>query len=208
MMLPSSLINKTEWVLVGPMGPDLPETLSQFPVVAIDGGAHHLECPDIWVGDADSYGKQISCKHIFRHPPEKDLSDFALALSLFKIPRHYKLHLWGFLGGRRDHELFNFGESSRFLDRHSESEIIFYGLDGNIQFHFLGAGNWKFSRHGLFSLGSLKSTLVKLKGDCKFPINKWLEITPLSSFGLSNEGYGEIILECQGPVFIYYPGGQ
>ncbi len=208
MMLPSSLINKTEWVLVGPMGPEPTETLSQFPIIAIDGGAHHLECPDIWVGDADSYEKKVSCKHVFRHPPKKDLSDFALALSLFKVPHHYKLHLWGLLGGRRDHELFNFGESSRFLDRHSESEIIFYGSDGKIHFHFLGAGTWKFSHEGLFSLGTLKNTLVKLRGNCQFPIPKLLEITPLSSFGLSNVGEGEMTLENQGPVFLYYPGGK
>jgi len=57
-------------------------------------------------------------------------------------------------------------------------------------------------------LGTLKNTLVKLRGNCQFPIPKLLEITPLSSFGLSNVGEGEMTLENQGPVFLYYPGGK
>jgi len=142
MMLPSSLINKTEWVLVGPMGPEPTETLSQFPIIAIDGGAHHLECPDIWVGDADSYEKKVSCKHVFRHPPKKDLSDFALALSLFKVPHHYKLHLWGLLGGRRVSRASLISESRRdFLIGIVNRKSFFMVATERSTFSFLGAGN-------------------------------------------------------------------
>lgn len=208
MMLPSSLTDKTEWTFVGPMGPEVPLHLTELPVIGIDGGAHHLENLDIWVGDADSYKEEIQSEHVFRHPIEKDHSDLTLALSLFSEPRRYKFHFWGFLGGRRDHELFNIGEALTFLEEHSESQIIFYGEDGKVYFQLVGTGHWKFEHLGLFSLGTLKNTIVKLLGNCHYPIKKATQLKPLSSFGLSNIGHGEIVLENEGPVFLYFPEGK
>lgn len=208
MTLPSTLKDKTEWTFVGPMGPEVPFHLSEYPIIGIDGGAHHLENLDIWVGDSDSYQGEVQTEHVFRHAIEKDYSDLALGLSLFKEPRHYKFHFWGFLGGRRDHELFNLGEALAFLEANSESQIIFYGEDGKIYFHLVGTGHWKFEHIGLFSLGTLKKTTVKLLGECHYPIKKATQLNPLSSFGLSNQGKGKIILENEGPVFLYYPEGK
>jgi len=208
MMLPSTLKNKTEWTFLGPMGPELPPHLKHFPVIGVDGGAHFHQEIDIWVGDADSYDKEIISPVIYRHPSEKNESDLALALSLYQEPLHYKFHFWGFLGGRKDHELFNIGEALTFLDQHQECQILFYDDRGRVIFHLVGAGHWKFTHHGIFSLGTLKKTEVKLKGECAYPILKSQFLTPLSSFGLSNIGKGEIKLENEGPVFLYYPEGQ
>lgn len=208
MILPSSLTNMTEWTFVGPMGPTVPETLLGYPLIAVDGGAYHSPRLDIWVGDADSYKEIVNCPHQFKHPTDKSQSDLALALAFFGENLLYKFHFWGFLGGRRDHELFNLGEALSYLDHHPESQILFYGADGKISFHLLGAGDWKFNHQGLFSLGTLKKVSVKLKGECRYPIPKSLYISPMSSLGLSNEGLGNITLSCDGPVFIYYPEGK
>jgi thiamine pyrophosphokinase len=208
MTLPSTLINKTEWTFVGPMGPQLPDFLKTHPIIAVDGGAHHSAHTDVWVGDADSYTKEIKQGLIFRHPAQKDQSDLALALSLFQEPAHYKFHFWGFLGGRKDHELFNLGEALSFLEHHQECQILFYDGEGKIHFHLVGNGHWKFTHMGLFSLGTLKKTSIKLKGECHYPILHSTVLNPLSSLGLSNVGKGEMTLENEGPVFIYYPEGK
>jgi thiamine pyrophosphokinase len=208
MMLPSTLKTLNEWTIVGPMGPQVPSHLGEVPIMGVDGGAHFCDRLDVWVGDADSYEEEISSPHIFKHPTQKNQSDLALAFSLFVEPLSYKLHLWGFLGGRRDHELFNLGEALTFLDNHPECQILFYGEDGKMTFHLVGAGHWRFSHHGLFSLGTLKKTFVKLTGQCQYPIIKGENISPLSSLGLSNVGRGDMSLTTEGALFLYYPEGK
>jgi thiamine pyrophosphokinase len=208
MILPSTLINKTEWTFMGPMGPLMPDHLKAYSTIAVDGGANFIDSSDIWVGDADSVKTEIKATHVFRLSVEKDQSDLAMALSLFQEQFHYKFHFWGFLGGRKDHELFNLGEALRFLEAHQECQILFYREDGKLAFHLLGSGKWKFTHIGLFSLGTLKKTSVKLKGECHYPIPKSKIITPLSSFGLSNVGQGDLELQNDGPVFVYYPEGK
>lgn len=208
MILPSTLTNNTEWTFVGPMGPVVPETLLKHPLIAVDGGAHHSPRLDIWVGDADSYTEKVNCNHQYKHPVDKNQSDLALALSFFGENLLYKFHFWGFLGGRRDHEMFNLGEALTYLENHPESQIIFYGADGKISFHLLGAGDWKFQHTGLYSLGTLKKVTVKMTGECKYPIPRSTFVYPLSSLGLSNVGEGTIVLKVDGPIFIYYPEGK
>lgn len=193
---------------MGPMGPEVPSHLKKHPVLCVDGGAHFSDQMEIWVGDDDSFGKATNAVHTFRHPIEKDQSDLALAFELFKEHCHLKLHLWGFLGGRRDHEIFNLGEALTFLEEHPESEVILYDEKGVLRYHLLGSGHWKFSFEGVFSLGTLKKTLVKLTGECHYPITKFHALTPLSSYGLSNIGKGEMILETDGPVFLYFAEGE
>jgi thiamine pyrophosphokinase len=208
MTLPSKLKTYHEWTLIGPMGPDIPAELTKFPILGVDAGAQFSPRLDVWVGDGDSCQTPIPNSVIYKHPVDKDQSDLALALGLFEDKRHYKLHLWGFLGGRRDHELFNIGEAMSFLEGHQECQIIFYGPDGKIYFHLVAAGLWKFDHLGIFSLGTLKRVCLKLTGECKYPINKMTAMNPLSSFGLSNMGQGNMTLESQGPSFIYYPEGK
>src|SRR5690606_12521930 len=98
----------------------------------------------------------------------------------------------------------NLGEALAFLGENPESQIIFYNEQGEIIIHAVGAGHWKFTRVGPFSLGTLKKTTVRLTGACLYPISKRETLEPLSSFGLSNEGSGEIILEADGPVFLVF----
>lgn len=205
MTLPSNLKTKTEWVLVGPMGPILEPKYLEYPTMAVDGGAHFIQKSDVWVGDSDSFSGEVVATHVFHYPPEKDRSDLHLALSLLDPRRSQKLHLWGFLGGRQDHELFNLGEAHGFLESASKCELIFYDSTGRVVFWFLGAGFWKFSFHGAFSLGTLKTTSLSLEGRCKYQIRNSTPFNPLSSLGLSNQGSGEMMLTTEAPVFLYFP---
>lgn len=205
MLLPSRLQNKNEWLFVGPMGPEVPEQFSDLPRICVDGGARHTASMDIWIGDADSWKEKVNAPDVFKLPIDKDQSDLAVAMELFQEPRHYKFHFWGFLGGRKDHELFNLGESLNFLEQHQECQILYYNEKGHMTFFLAGAGIWKFNHQGTFSLGTLKKTDVKLTGQVKYPVAKTHPLYPLSSLGLSNMSEGEFQLENHGPVFLYFP---
>ncbi|HXH73630.1 MAG TPA: hypothetical protein VNJ08_01595 [Bacteriovoracaceae bacterium] len=207
MKLPTDYIDKPEWTLIGPMGPELPPHLLLHPVLAVDGGAALTTKIDVWVGDSDSFLGEVKAPHIFRHPPVKDFSDLALAFELLRGSKARRIHLWGFLGGRKDHELFNLGVAQSFLKHHKESEIFFYDSK-SLAFHFLGPGHWKFEHQGLFSIGCIEKTSFTLNGACQYTVSKMQELTPLSSFGLSNQARGEVTLDNQGPVFIYFPEGK
>lgn len=208
MKLPKELEDKTEWLIVGPLGPHVPEKFSLLPHIAVDGGAHFTDSIKVWIGDSDSYDKALSSASIFNLSADKDSSDFACALKLFSRQIKYEFHLWGFSGGRKDHELFVWGEVLLFLDQHPESKFTMYDPDGRVECHFLGSGHWRFKHQGLFSLGSMRKIRVKLSGSVKYPIARESWLPSLSSWGLSNVGSGEIILENEGAAFIYYPGEE
>lgn len=208
MKLPKELRDKTEWVLVGPMGPDLPERFHHFAIMAVDGGARFTGRMNAWIGDSDSNKSVPENTLVYHLPEEKDASDFSCALKLLDRQLKYSLHLWGLSGGRKDHELFVWGEVLAFLEQHPESQCILYGNDGRIDTHFLGSGHWRFQHTGRFSLGSLRKIRVKLTGEVKYPIQTESWLPALSSWGLSNVGSGEIILENEGAAFIHYPGDE
>lgn len=210
MKLPKELSDKSEWIIVGPMGPMLPDRLSAtgLPILAVDGGAHFTENESVWVGDSDSFSATPPTSVVFKLPENKDASDFSCALRLFDRQVNYSFHLWGFSGGRKDHELFVWGEILSFLEQHPECKFIVYDKNGRIETHFLGSGHWRFQHKGLFSLGSLRKIRVKLTGDVKYPIRHESWLPALTSWGLSNVGDGELILENEGPAFLHYPEGE
>ena len=181
-----------EITLLGPMACE-PGNLTP-PLVLVDGGSRHApEGLGIRVGDGDS------SEHPMDHSldPDKDMSDLAFVLDNLP-PTLERLQLLGFLGGRRDHELFNFGEVHRFLkSRQRPVRVEFDHLTTAYS-----QGNWKFEHHGLFSLATVESCKVELGGACRYPIPELRLVEPLSSLGLSNSGHGTILMHCQGPVFI------
>lgn len=206
MKLPEEFSDKSEWVLVGPMGPELPEELRRHPVMAVDGGAHFARTPEVWIGDSDSYREVPGAGVQFPLPENKDASDFSCALSLLREQKRLIIHLWGFSGGRKDHELFVWGEALRFLEEHPESRMIIYDPKGRVETHLLAQGQWRFQGEGTFSLGSLSKTRVRLTGAVRYPITQESWLPPLSSWGLSNVGSGEILLDTGGALFIHFPG--
>jgi thiamine pyrophosphokinase len=204
MELPFHLKSSSVWTFVGPMGPSLPEKFVTHSLLGVDGGARFSPHLDIWVGDSDSYQEVVSCQHRFLFPSEKSQSDLALAYELFSEARPYQFHLWGCLGGRKDHELINFGTSLHFLKKHPGSEILFYDSKGQLSCRLVGKGLWQFDHQGTFSLLCLETVRASLSGDCKYPLIEKTPFAPLSSLGLSNYASGKVELNCEGPMQLIF----
>jgi thiamine pyrophosphokinase len=104
--------------------------------IAVDGGVKHCIrhnlVPQIYVGDLDSANEADLAKfpniekHIF--PRDKDRTDLELALELAFSMTSEVLPIFGALGGRMDHSLYNLYLLSRFpsqLRFISQNEIVF-----------------------------------------------------------------------------------
>ncbi len=198
MKLPTSLQDKPQWNIIGPVSPELP-SISR-PTLAVDGGASFVPNFDVWIGDNDSYLEKIDSKNAFFFPTDKSVSDLALGLSLFETTQNYTLHLYGFLGERRDHELFNIGEISLHLKRKKENKVILYRGQTPL-FIFFGAGTHQLTNAGTVSIGTLYPQNITLSG--KLDYTGTFSYAPLSSLGLSNIASGPYQIQAEAPFFIY-----
>ena len=185
-------------------------TAAEEPVIWVDGGVNHRprgtgrdcvgqDCVGqdrvgFSVGDGDSAAEKLDQELA----TDKDYSDLAFVLGCLRA-RFSSVVLLGFLGGRRDHELFNLGEVHHFLAAAKTPTRVRF--DDSLDVY--SAGEWRFEIHGVFSLAVLAGTTVKLAGACKFPLPTPTKIAPLRSLGLSNHGFGEITLTTRGPAFIF-----
>jgi len=188
----------SEAVMITLIGPLYDADSMHFdPVIYIDGGARFRRSDrGITVGDGDSYDKPLD--HLLE--TEKDFSDLAFVLK--NISGRYKeVQLLGFLGGRKDHELFNLGEVHQFLRTNRKKCTVLF--DQSIIAY--SAGEWSFNITGIFSIAVFQKTQITLTGKCRYPLCELTTIGTLSSHGLSNEGDGEISLSSSGPVFLFYP---
>ncbi len=185
--------------VVGPMECDPALTLlnRRQPCIFVDGGSRHRKGHwGLCVGDGDSADVAMNVKL----PADKDVSDLAYVLT--NLPCHLtKIDLVGFLGGRRDHEMINFGEVQRFLkSRSSATKVVFdHAISAYSQ------GRWEFYGDGLFSVLVIEPCQLTLSGAVKYPVISPLVFAPLSSLGLSNEGFGKVFLHCDAPVFVVNP---
>jgi thiamine pyrophosphokinase len=180
------------------LGPMLQQRIRQDdPLILVDGGSNFREGEaGFAVGDGDSSREQLDQ---FLNP-DKDFSDLAYVLG--RLPANFReVKLLGFLGGRRDHELFNLGEVHHYLDRAEAPTRV--DLDDAVS--ACSAGQWQFDIEGTFSLAVLAPARVTLLGRCQYHIAEPELMRPLSSFGLSNHGYGTIEVECDGPLFLFHP---
>ncbi len=187
--------NRTGTVtLVGPLA-EQPGRITE-PVIYVDGGSRsRVEGTGLSVGDGDSFDGKID----ILLNPEKNFSDLAFALE--HIPQEYDAVVaTGFLGGRRDHEMFNIGEAHHFLKSRANPTTI--DFDGELTGYSMG--NWAFHRNGLFSVAVVETTHVQMTGACRYPCAERTEFKPFSSLGLSNIGTGTICMMSEGPVFILF----
>ena len=186
--------------LVGPMTvqPSMLRAADE-PLIWVDGGvAHRAHAPTLRgfaVGDGDSAHGELNQLL----PTDKDYSDLAFALRcLAHCENLDEIVLCGFVGGRIDHQWFNVGEVHHFLAaRTAPCKARF---DDTI----IGCsrGEWRLHVDGVFSLAAIGAATVTLQGACKYPIAPAQRIAPLSSFGLSNVGVGEVTLQTDAPVFL------
>jgi len=189
-----------EWVLVGPMGPTLDSRFQNCPVIAVDGGADFSARIDLWVGDADSIQGPLPNGPRLELPKSKNQSD--LAHALLQVPDSVSaLHLWGFLGKRRDHEWLNLGEVNRWLSSRPSVTALFYNDQGQVSVIALTQGD--LTVNGLFSLVSIELNRVQLTGACEYRLLESTELSPISSLGLSNQGRGLIQIKAERPVLFF-----
>jgi len=150
------------------------------------------------VGDGDSFKGTLDIKLSVN----KNYSDLAYGLQLIK-PFLEKVSLLGFLGGRKDHELFNLGEIHKvLLSPLVQQSSVFY-LDKSFICFPPGAHNTNIE--GTFSLFVLEKAKVTITGSVKFPLLNPTTIDPLSSFCLSNICHGEVVIQSDKPIFLYLP---
>jgi thiamine pyrophosphokinase len=199
MNLPNHLSMKSNWILVGPMGPTL--NLTADAVMAVDGGLEFAPDPDFWVGDGDSNPSLPLPDHFLKLSPTKDYSD--LKASLDFLTKANCIHLWGFLGGRRDHELAVLGECHAFLKMNPLCQIMLYE-DGILKGIFLPAKSGSFDHQGDFSFLTLEKTKISLTGELLYPLPAPQFINPLSSHGISNKAKGLVHYESEGPFLVLF----
>jgi thiamine pyrophosphokinase len=165
------------------------------PIVYVDGGssARQSHKEGFSVGDGDSFAGELDEKL----PTNKDYSDLAYVFQN-SINRFQEINLIGFLGGRRDHELINIGEACSFLNEQTIKTKISFGSEVIV----LSKGIWEININGLFSVVSFSSQKILLSGACKYQIENSL-LKSVSSHGLSNEGHGQVKLECEEALVIF-----
>lgn len=186
-----------ELCFVGPLKFDkgFMKPFSPHQIIFIDGGISH--CPK-WiknpflVGDGDS-AINNPYNFSFSLEKEKDFSDLSFALGLVN-QKQEKVTLLGFIGGRLDHQLCVLGECHQHLKRFP-GQIIHLGQ--NIVYY--PAGTHEINLNGLFSLVSLEKAKISIEGEVKYPMKKQ-DISPCSSWLLSNEGRGSLSIESSAPI--------
>ena len=162
------------------------------PVIFVDGGSQHKKNCGFSVGDNDSYAGSLDLVL----PKSKDYSDLAFVLG--RIPEKFQLiSLWGFLGGRADHEIINLGETCQSLKSKNQTQILF---DDKVI--CISPGDWKFKLEGLFSLFSFTDNQISLSGECRYKLQN-SNLKAHSSQGLSNIAQGEIFIQNAHPLCLY-----
>ncbi len=193
-----------KWTLVGPMGPNVPSHLEDFKVLAVDGGASYTSKIDVWVGDSDSYLGLPPAPIIHYLQKEKSKSDLGHALELVADHSKLELHLWGFLGGRRDHEMINFGEILLFSNKKEFLQAFFYGPTGKIEAKICSQGQWNFEFRGTFSIVTVELSTLIITGECKYTLEEPTPLQPFSSLALSNEAKGSFQIFSNKPFIILF----
>jgi thiamine pyrophosphokinase len=173
------------------------------PTLFIDGGARFRPresvLPMLTLGDGDS-GYELHMDICF--PKEKDVSDLGTVLGL--LPNTITdLNLHGFLGGRRDHELANFGEVQKFLTEAAQDKAVTFFKGTVAKVRAFSKGTQQLGVSGTFSIFLFGGGSFTVQGDCKYPIRQPRAVTELSSLGLSNEGDGRITITATMPFFVF-----
>lgn len=210
------LNHKLTFLVIGPMpfsmksiAPLLKDENTRL--VFIDGGLIHkgkllkkaplLYKESISVGDGDSSKKQMTITKI-----DQNLSDLSFFLKTFSRQNNIGRFVFaGFLGGRVDHEVVNFGEMILYIKSwKKKSPLPRLCFEDKVE--FLAAGRHEFWIDGIFSVASLEDNHIKVSGECAYQAKKWLKIGPLSSRGLSNQGQGKVVIQTKKPLMVFFPG--
>jgi thiamine pyrophosphokinase len=187
----AALTNHKSIDLVGPFGQSW--RAGENPVIFVDSGVQWRQPTALAasIGDGDSSSEPLDMT-LHR---DKEYSDLAFALR--SLPQNIvEIMAHGFLGGRRDHELANFGEAFAFLKARLKPTRICWDQ----QAIAWSKGRWEFDRVGTFSLFSFEPTQITIEGECRYRLPEPTVLPPLSSLGLSNEASGHVRIKTSGPL--------
>lgn len=176
-------------------------------IIAADGGYKAL-CsksiiPDAIMGDFDSLGYIPEHNNIIKHPPEKDDTDMALAVSHGYELGYRKFLIFGGIGGRLDHTLGNLQTILGFCRKGCECYLIGDGTvitaAENERIEFSGKESGYIS---LFSAaGEAKNVTVK---DLKYPLTN-ATLYPDITLAVSNEFIGKkASISTKGALYILW----
>lgn len=192
-------------VLVGPVmvAPLLANDLARIgiadvPQVAVDGGIEFALKPVLWVGDGDSSSSGTPA--VFKDSQNE--TDLRFCLNGVRNWAWRELHLFGFLGGRRDHELANFGEIHAELKTRARfTSAVLYDEKLEAAVRFFRAGAHRVNISGAFSLLSLEDCVADISGDCDYAASGAV-LPALSGRGISNHGRGVVDISCTAPFMV------
>ncbi|GAB4019885.1 MAG: hypothetical protein Fur0010_22230 [Bdellovibrio sp.] len=200
--LPQNWNQLSDLALIGPMDFTLNSPLSsETGLIFVDGGTRHLHRfanhPYKYsLGDGDSAPSGLKFDQLF--DPVKDETDLELALQT--LPKHsFALSLWGFLGGRRDHELAAYGAVAHFLLDRPEHNVVHFDEVNKI----LAPGSHQLEFSGGFSLLAFYPTTLHLDGNIDYKSEDVIELRPFSGRGISNKAYGPFELTCNSPLLLW-----
>ena len=183
-------------LLIGPMNFDYSEVKSDW-VIFVDGGSKHhshLKPDGFFVGDGDSSTEKMHLKL----PENKDVSDLGYVLQ--NLPKTLKeVQLWGFLGGRIDHQLAVFGELNKVILLGNLKKICVEN-----KMSLFPAGSHEFETHQSFSLMTFKEQKILIEGKADYCGDNLF--TPFSSLGISNKGSGVVKISSSAPVLVIFGG--
>jgi len=192
-------MNEPTAALIGPFArPSDVEPLTRADLlVAVDRGIDHARglgiVPALVVGDFDSVsdaGRQWAFDPangiiVVEVASEKDFTDLDLAFRTCLSRQVYSIDLYGFVGGRLDHQLAVVGVCARYMDR---ATIRLIG-DGEIA-HFIPVGQAgtveKGVRFSVLALGDQKGGEVEVSIEgARYPLRRQ-RLPLLSDQGVSN----------------------
>lgn len=147
------------------------------------------------LGDGDSCRCEEQRHFGLKYHPEKNLTDFELALDLLGKANFDQIEVFGGSGGEFDHYLANLGALMSFLAKKKN-----FCLTWNENL-VLSPGSYHFQYKGLFSIMVLEPTQLTLGGDISFPASK-LMLQPLSGRAARNQASGNLQIELNRSAFL------
>lgn len=179
-----------------------PNFLPDVPEIAVDGGIFFARDPILWAGDGDSGTPPANVPTFFKQ--DQNITDLRFTLDGVRDWAWDTLHLIGFLGERKDHELANFGEIYAEMNRRPNFNMAaFYDMQLHAKVYMLQQGTFDLEVQGLFSVIAFEETTVTLSGACDYPCND-LKLQPLSGAGVSNKGAGMVAITAAKPVMVIF----
>lgn len=178
--------------IVGPL-PLLVPLPDEGEFIFVDGGVRHRgKREGTSIGDGDSAQVPMALPL----STNKDFSDFAGALKLINSTAKH-IALYGFTGGRWDHQLAIWFEIHHWLVGKKDVRVIIPP-----HFHFFSSGEFELEIYGKFGIFIFSPTQVQLSGACQYQLCPNEELRALSSHGVGNQGQGVVKIVTHGPLLL------